>query len=77
MTTTRTADFVRRLARPDPAVLSLVREPDAISTRILAAALEQAELVGIRRTTMEDVARRGAAGLAAPRSTDVFPPRTP
>ncbi|WP_458318575.1 helix-turn-helix domain-containing protein [Mycolicibacterium brisbanense] len=64
MTTTRTADFVRRLARPDPAVLSLVREPDAISTRILAAALEQAELVGIRRTTMEDVARRSGVGRA-------------
>lgn len=64
MTTTRTADFVRRLARPDPAVLTLVREPDAISTRILAAALEQAELVGIRRTTMEDVARRSGVGRA-------------
>ncbi|ORA31499.1 TetR/AcrR family transcriptional regulator [Mycobacterium aquaticum] len=64
MTTTRTADFVRRLTRPDPAVLTLVREPDAISTRILAAALEQAELVGIRRTTMEDVARRSGVGRA-------------
>jgi AcrR family transcriptional regulator len=64
VTTTRTADFVRRLARPDPAVLTLVREPDAISTRILAAALEQAELVGIRRTTMEDVARRSGVGRA-------------
>lgn len=64
MTSTRTADFVRRLAEPDPAVLARVREPDPISTRILAATLQQAELVGIRRTTMEDVARRSGVGRA-------------
>lgn len=64
MTSTRTADFVRRLAEPDPAVLARVREPDPISTRILSATLEQAELVGIRRTTMEDVARRSGVGRA-------------
>lgn len=64
MTSTRTADFVRRLADPDPDVLARVREPDAISTRILSATLEQAELVGIRRTTMEDVARRSGVGRA-------------
>lgn len=64
MTSTRTADFVRRLAEPDPGVLARVREPDELSTRILAAALEQAELVGIRRITMEDVARRSGVGRA-------------
>jgi AcrR family transcriptional regulator len=32
--------------------------PDATTTRILAAALEQFEEFGIRRTTIEDVARR-------------------
>jgi AcrR family transcriptional regulator len=64
VTSTRTAEFVRRLAEPDPAVLARVREPDPISTRILSATLEQAELVGIRRTTMEDVARRSGVGRA-------------
>ncbi|MGV0810757.1 helix-turn-helix domain-containing protein [Mycolicibacterium boenickei] len=64
MTSTRTADFVRKLATPDPTVLARVREPDAISTRVLNATLEQAELVGIRRTTMEDVARRSGVGRA-------------
>ena len=64
MTSTRTAEFVRRLATPDPAVLAQVHDPDEITTRILAATLEQAELVGIRRTTMEDVARRSGVGRA-------------
>jgi AcrR family transcriptional regulator len=61
---TRTADFVRRIADPDPAVLARIREPDAITTRILDATLEQAELIGVRRTTMEDVARRSGVGRA-------------
>jgi AcrR family transcriptional regulator len=61
---TRTADFVRRLAEPDPAVLARVRQPDAITARILSATLEQAELLGVRRTTMEDVARRSGVGRA-------------
>jgi AcrR family transcriptional regulator len=61
---TRTAEFVRRLAEPDPAVLAQVDHPDEITTRILGATLEQAELVGIRRTTMEDVARRSGVGRA-------------
>jgi AcrR family transcriptional regulator len=61
---TRTAEFVRRLIKPDPAVLAQVDNPDTITTRILAATLEQAELVGIRRTTMEDVARRSGVGRA-------------
>lgn len=64
MTPTRTADFVRRLAEPDPDVMARVRAPDELSARILAAALEQAELVGIRRITMEDVARRSGVGRA-------------
>jgi AcrR family transcriptional regulator len=64
VTSTRTADFVRRLAEPDPAVLAQVDHPDEIATRILRATLEQAELIGIRRTTMEDVARRSGVGRA-------------
>jgi AcrR family transcriptional regulator len=64
VTSTRTAEFVRRLAEPDPAILAQVDNPDQITTRILAATFEQAELVGIRRTTMEDVARRSGVGRA-------------
>jgi AcrR family transcriptional regulator len=64
VTSTRTADFVRRLAQPDAAVLALIEDPDDITTRILAATLEQAELIGFRRTTMEDVARRSGVGRA-------------
>ena len=64
MTSSRTAEFVRRLAEPDPGVLAQVENPDEITTRILAAALEQAELVGIRRSTMDDVARRSGVGRA-------------
>lgn len=64
MASTRTTEFVRRLAEPDPAALARVSQPDAITTRILDATLEQAELVGIRRMTMEDVARRSGVGRA-------------
>jgi AcrR family transcriptional regulator len=64
MTSTRTAEFVRRLTEPDPIVLAQIDNPDEITIRILAATLEQAELVGIRRTTMEDVARRSGVGRA-------------
>jgi AcrR family transcriptional regulator len=64
VTSTRAAEFVQRLTEPDPAVLTRVDNPDGITTRILAATLEQAELVGIRRTTMEDVARRSGVGRA-------------
>ena len=64
MTSTRTAEFVRRLTEPDPVVLAQLENPDEITTRILAATLEQAELVGIRRITMEDVARRSGVGRA-------------
>lgn len=64
MTTTRTAEFVRRLTEPDPAVLAQVVSSDEITARILAATIEQAELVGMRRITMEDVARRSGVGRA-------------
>lgn len=64
MTSSRTAEFVRRLAEPDPAVAALVDNPDEITTRILRAALEQAELVGMRRSTIDDVARRSGVGRA-------------
>jgi AcrR family transcriptional regulator len=64
VTSTRTAEFVRRLATPDPAVVAQLQDPDEITTRVLGAALEQAELVGFRRTTMEDVARRSGVGRA-------------
>ncbi|HEX4557613.1 MAG TPA: helix-turn-helix domain-containing protein [Mycobacterium sp.] len=64
MTSTRTEEFVRRIAQPDPALLAQLDHPDEIATRILRATLEQAELIGIRRTTMEDVARRSGVGRA-------------
>jgi AcrR family transcriptional regulator len=64
VTMSRTAEFVRRLTAPEPAVLAQLHRPDEITTRILAATLEQAELVGMRRITMEDVARRSGVGRA-------------
>lgn len=64
MTSSRTEDFVRRLSDPDPAVAALVEDPDEITTRILRAAIEQAELLGMRRSTMEDVAKRSGVGRA-------------
>lgn len=64
MISSRTEDFVRRLSDPDPAVAALVEDPDEITTRILRAALEQAELLGMRRSTMEDVAKRSGVGRA-------------
>jgi AcrR family transcriptional regulator len=64
VTPSRTAAFVRRISEPDPGLLAQVDNPDEITTRILAAGLEQAELVGMRRTTMDDVARRSGVGRA-------------
>lgn len=64
MSTSRSAEFVRRLTAPEPAVLAQLHSPDDITTRILGATLEQAELVGLRRVTMEDVARRSGVGRA-------------
>src|SRR5882757_6684643 len=54
---TATAEFLRRLVQPDPAVLEQVLNPDEMATRILRGALEQFELLGVRRITMEDIAR--------------------
>jgi len=61
---TRTAEFLQRVVSPSPAVLEQLTNPDDITTRILGAALAQFELFGIRRTTMEDVARRSGLGRA-------------
>jgi AcrR family transcriptional regulator len=64
VTSSPTSEFVQRLANPDPAVVAQLDNPDEITARILRAALEQAELVGMRRSTMEDVARRSGVGRA-------------
>ena len=64
VSTSRAAEFVRRLTAPEPAVLAQLHQPDAITIRILRATIEQAELVGMRRITMEDVARRSEVGRA-------------
>ncbi|MCV7381306.1 TetR family transcriptional regulator [Mycobacterium alsense] len=64
MTTSRTAEFVRRLTAPEPALLAQLRLPDDLTTRILDATIEQAELVGMRRVTMDDIARRSGVGRA-------------
>jgi AcrR family transcriptional regulator len=58
------AEFLQRVATPDPSVLGKARDPDETTARILRGALEQFELIGIRRTTMEDVARRSGVGRA-------------
>jgi AcrR family transcriptional regulator len=64
MTASRTAEFVARLASPTPETLAQLDDPDEATARILRATLEQAELVGIRRITMPDVARRSGVGRA-------------
>lgn len=64
MTSSRTAAFVQRIITPDPEVAALLQQPDAVTTRILTATLEQAEQLGIRRLTMDDVARRSGVGRA-------------
>ncbi|HEX4392524.1 MAG TPA: helix-turn-helix domain-containing protein [Mycobacterium sp.] len=64
MASSRTSEFVQRLATPDPAVLAQIENPDRITERILAAALAQAEEVGMRRSTMDDVASRSGVGRA-------------
>lgn len=64
MTASRTADFVARLASPTPETLAQLDDPDATTARILRATLEQAELVGVRRITMPDIARRSGVGRA-------------
>ena len=64
MTVSKTAKFVARLASPTPETLAQLDHPDEVTARILRATLEQAELVGIRRMTMPDVARRSGVGRA-------------
>lgn len=61
---TRTAEFMQRVTAPDSAVVALIGDADEITTRILRTAQEQFELVGIRRTTMEDIARQCGVGKA-------------
>jgi AcrR family transcriptional regulator len=61
---TGTTEFVRRIATPNPAVIAQLADPDEITTRILRGALAQFELIGVRRTTMEDIARRSDVGRA-------------
>ncbi|MFZ0904118.1 MAG: TetR family transcriptional regulator [Mycobacterium sp.] len=61
---TRTAEFVRRVTAPDSAVLAQLSASDEITGRILRTAQEQFELVGIRRTSMEDIARQCGVGKA-------------
>jgi AcrR family transcriptional regulator len=63
-TVTRTAEVIRRVAALDPAKLAQIGEDDEITNRILRTAQEQFELVGIRRTTMEDIARQSSVGKA-------------
>jgi AcrR family transcriptional regulator len=63
-TVTRTAEFMRRVAALDPAKLAQIGEDDEVTSRILRTAQEQFELVGIRRTTMEDIARQSNVGKA-------------
>lgn len=64
MTASRTAEFVARLASPTPETLARLHDPDEVTAEILRATLEQAELVGIRRITMPDIARRSGVGRA-------------
>jgi AcrR family transcriptional regulator len=55
---------VARLAAPTPETLAQLQEPDEATARILRATLEQAELVGVRQITMDDVARRSGVARA-------------
>jgi len=61
---TRTSEFVRKVTAPDPAVLAQINGADKITDRILRTAQEQFELVGIRRTSIEDIARQCGVGKA-------------
>ncbi|RDI68353.1 helix-turn-helix domain-containing protein [Nocardia pseudobrasiliensis] len=56
--------WLRSLTDPDPAVLRLLDDPDEVTVRILAAAVEQMAVVGWRRSTVEDVAKRAKVGRA-------------
>ncbi|WP_433662784.1 TetR/AcrR family transcriptional regulator [Nocardia sp. CA-128927] len=56
--------LLNKLATPDPEVLKLLDEADEVTERILAAAFEQMTVVGWRRSTVEDVAKRAGLGRA-------------
>ncbi|MEU9804326.1 helix-turn-helix domain-containing protein [Mycobacterium sp. NPDC050853] len=56
--------LLNTLASSDPAALRLPDESDEITKRILAAAFEQFSVVGWRRSTVEDVAKRAGLGRA-------------
>lgn len=58
-----TADFLRRVTDPGPSAVQ-IDETDEITTRILQVALQQFEMIGVRRTTLQDVARRSGVGRA-------------
>lgn len=61
---TPVADFVRRVTAPEAELLARVQNPDETTARILDAARSQFEMLGIRRSTMDDVARRSRLGRA-------------
>ncbi|MEV6562110.1 helix-turn-helix domain-containing protein [Nocardia sp. NPDC051756] len=52
------------LTSPDPEALRALGEADEVTERILAAAYEQMAVVGWRRSTVEDVAKRAGLGRA-------------
>jgi AcrR family transcriptional regulator len=60
----RTAEFVERLSAPTSARSEAGDHADQVTARILAATRELAEEVGVRRITMDDVARRSGLGRA-------------
>jgi AcrR family transcriptional regulator len=64
VTTSRTAEFVARLREPGADAAPEADDADEVTTRILAATRDLAEDVGLRRITMDDVARRSGLGRA-------------
>lgn len=56
--------LLETLLAPDPGLLQRLDEADEVTERILAAAFEQIAVVGWRRSTVEDVARRAGLGRA-------------
>ncbi|KZM75695.1 TetR/AcrR family transcriptional regulator [Nocardia terpenica] len=56
--------LIANLIAPDAELIAQLDNDDAVTTRILAAAYEQAATVGWRRSTIDDVARRARLGRA-------------
>ncbi len=56
--------LLETLLAPDPELLQRLDEADEVTERILEAAFEQIAVVGWRRSTVEDVARRAGLGRA-------------